>query len=142
MQKTITDEAAKSFVGLMIGETLKGEAIDLTGYEFEVTGGSDDCGFPMRKGVQGARKRVLIAPGVGFHSKRKGIRKRKTICGEAITDKISQINLKITKMGKKNIFEEKKEEAKEGEAPKAEAKEVPKEKKKEVPKEKKEDKKE
>jgi small subunit ribosomal protein S6e len=130
-QRTVSENAAKSFIGLKIGDIVKGETIDLAGYEFLITGGSDFCGFPMRKGTSGARKRILAAGGVGFR-KFRGIRKRKTVCGEAINDKISQINLKILKYGKAKL----EAEAKEGEAPKEAPKkeEKPKEEKKESPK--------
>ena len=130
-QKTITEEAAKAFKGLRIGETIKGEVMDLPGYEFEITGGSDFCGFPMRKGITGIRKRVLIGKGVGFKGGRKGMRVRKTVCGETINEKITQINIKITKQGKKPLTEA--EAA--PEAPAEEKTEKPKEEKKEEPKE-------
>ncbi|MEE9525103.1 MAG: 30S ribosomal protein S6e [Candidatus Woesearchaeota archaeon] len=124
VQKTIEADTAKNLMGLKIGDTVKGEVMDLTGYEFEITGGSDYCGFPMRKGIQGARKRVLIGPGVGFKGGKKGIRKRKTVCGESINETITQINLKITKKGKADLTAGKAE----GESPKEEAKaEAPKE---------------
>jgi small subunit ribosomal protein S6e len=138
----VKDDQAKPLIGKYIGEKIRGEIIDLTGYEFEITGGSDYCGFPMRRDVRGpARKRVLITGGVGLHSKRKGMRKRRTVAGSTIHEKTSQINLKILKMGAKPLVEEpKKEEKKEAkpepkkEEKKAEAK--PKEKKaEEKPKE-------
>jgi small subunit ribosomal protein S6e len=145
VQRTVSENAAKAFIGLKIGDTIKGESIDLTGYEFQITGGSDFCGFPMRKGITGARKSILAQGGVGF-KKYRGIRKRKTVCGEAINEKISQINLKVLKQGKAPLVSaegEKKEgeaapEAK-AEAPKEESKEkpkeeAPKEEKKEAPK--------
>ena len=140
VQKTVEGDAAKNLIGLKIGDTLKGEALDLTGYEFEITGGSDYCGFPMKKGIQGARKKVLIGPGVGFKGGKKGIRKRKTVCGEIINEKVTQINLKVTKKGKADLGgaaeggeapaeeakaeakpDEKKEESKTEEKPKEEA---------------------
>ena len=129
-QKVVGEADAKFFMGKKIGDKFKGESIDLTGYEFEITGGSDDSGFPMRKDVSGVmRKKILTAGGVGFISKRKGMRKRKTVAGNTIYDKTSQINVKVLKHGKKALgeepaAEEKTEEVKE-EAPKAE--EVPKE---------------
>jgi len=123
-QRTASGNAAKAFIGLKIGDAVKGESLDLTGYEFQITGGSDFCGFPMRKGIIGARKRILAEGGVGFR-KFRGIRRRKTVCGEVINDKISQINLKILKHGKAPLAAE----AKEGEAA-PEAKESPKEEKK------------
>ncbi len=41
VQREVKDPAAKAFLGLKIGDSIKGEAIDLQGYDFEVTGGSD-----------------------------------------------------------------------------------------------------
>ena len=117
LQKTVEGDTAKGFIGKKIGEIVKGELMDLTGYEFEITGGSDNCGFPMRKGIAGARKRVLIGKGIGFKGSSKGIRRRKTVCGEAINEKTVQINLKITKKGKAKLegaeSKEEKDEAKE-----------------------------
>jgi len=118
-QRTVGDLKSKDLIGLKIGEMLKGEAVDLPGYEFEITGGSDYCGFPMRKGISGARKRILVVKSVGFKGGREGEKRRKTVCGEKIHDKISQINLKILKEGKTKLTAE----AKEGEAPKEEKKE-------------------
>jgi len=132
-QRTVSENAAKSFIGLKIGDTVKGEAIDLTGYEFQITGGSDFCGFPMRKGIVGVRKRILAEGGVGFRKSVRGLRKRKTVCGEIVSDKISQINLKVLKHGSAPLAAEsgeKKEEAPKAEAPKEAAPE-----KKEAPKE-------
>jgi len=129
-QKTVSENDAKAFIGLKIGDTVKGESINLTGYEFLITGGSDFCGFPMRKGIIGARKKILAEKGVGFRKGKKGVRQRKTVCGEVINEKISQINLKILKHGKaplaaeapKEGEEEKKEAPAPKEAPKEEAK--------------------
>jgi small subunit ribosomal protein S6e len=132
-QRTVSENAAKSFVGLKIGDTVKGEAIDLTGYEFLITGGSDFCGFPMRKGITGVRKRILAEGSVGFRKSISGVRKRKTVCGETINEKISQINLKILKYGKAKLEAEAKPEGEAKEAPKEEKKEAP--KKEEKPKE-------
>ncbi len=106
-QRTVAEPSAKSLIGLKIGNSFKGELIDLTGYEFLITGGSDYCGFPMRKGIAGARKNVLIEKGVGFKGGKKGIKRRKTVCGEAITANTVQINVKITKQGKQVLIEEK-----------------------------------
>ena len=105
VQKTVSEKAAESFLGFKIGDKINGEVIDLTGYEFEMTGGSDYCGFPMRKGIQGARKKILIQQGVGFKGGRKGMYVRKTVCGEAVHDKVTQINLKVVKYGKKALDE-------------------------------------
>ena len=96
---------AKIFIGKKIGDTIK--LPDFSGYEFEIVGGSDYCGFPMRKDVNGpARKRVLITGGVGLHSKRNGMRIRKTVAGNTVYEQTAQINLKVLKAGKKALGEE------------------------------------
>ncbi len=104
-QKIITDQQAKSFIGLNIGENIKGDIIDAQGYEFIITGGSDYCGFPMRRGILGVRKKISILKSIGFRGAEKGIRRRKTVCGHKITDTIVQINLKATKDGSKPLNE-------------------------------------
>ncbi|MFT4343717.1 MAG: 30S ribosomal protein S6e [Candidatus Woesearchaeota archaeon] len=117
-QIEVENDAAKAFLGKKIGQTIKGELIDMTGYEFLITGGSDNSGFPMRQDVQLAGKRkILIVDGVGLKPTRKGMRIRKMVAGAIIGENIAQINLKITKVGAKPLFEEEKptEEEKKGE---------------------------
>jgi small subunit ribosomal protein S6e len=124
-QTEVKDSAASGFVGLNIGEKVKGDDFGLAGAELEITGGSDHCGFPMRKGILGIRKRIAIMKGVGFSGGRKGMKKRKTVCGFKIHDKISQINLKVIKEGSKkpsDVFGKKEEKAEGKEEPKAEKK--------------------
>jgi len=105
IQKEANDDASKGFMGLKIGDTVKGEIVDLHGYEFALMGGSDYCGFPMRKDVAGVgRKKILAYRGTGIRKAMKGIIQRKTVCGNTVHSKISQINLKVTKMGTDNIF--------------------------------------
>ena len=104
-QREIKDAHAKPFLGLNIGESIKGDAFDFAGYEFTITGGSDYCGFPMRGGILGLRKKITIYGGVGFRGSAKGIKKRKTVCGHKIYEKTSQINLKVTKQVSKNLAE-------------------------------------
>lgn len=141
-QKEIKDQQAQPFIGLNIGENINGDQIDLPGYELQITGGSDYCGFPMRKGILGIRKKIKSKGGVGFRIKKKGMQLRKTVCAHKIHDKITQINLKVVKEGTKTLAEilgpkEKKARKKEM---KVEVKEKKEEKKKE--KETKEEKKE
>jgi len=104
-QKEIKDELARPFIGLNLGETVKGDSFEVPGFEFQITGGSDYCGFPMRRGILGMRKRLTILGGTGFRGAEKGIKRRKTVCGHKIHDKISQINLKVTKPGAKKLHE-------------------------------------
>ena len=104
-QKEI-EQKASGFMGKRIGEKVKGDSLGLTGYEFEVTGGSDAQGFPMRKDVEGiARKKVLLSRGVGFKTKVRGLRKRKSVRGNTVSSSISQINVKIATYGSKPIEE-------------------------------------
>ena len=62
-QKEVKEDSAKGFLGLKIGDKVKGELLDLAGYEFEITGGSDYAGFPMRADVPGAARKRILAMG-------------------------------------------------------------------------------
>ena len=107
VQKELDDKATKSLIGLKIGDSVKGELIDLQGFDLQLTGGSDYCGFPMRRDVQGTgRKKILAYQGVGFRKDRKGILQRKTVCGNTVHAKIAQVNLKVVKHGNAGIFDE------------------------------------
>ena len=124
-QREVKDEQAQQFLGKRIGDNVKGDGAGLSGYEFEITGGSDNCGFPMRRDVKGAgRKRIFAVKGTGVKKKEKGIKQRKTVCGNKIYENISQINLKVLKQGKENLL-----------AAEAKAEDKPAEKPKEVKKE-------
>jgi small subunit ribosomal protein S6e len=117
-QKEIKDDQALVLHKKRIGETVSGDKLGMPGYEFELTGGSDKCGFPMRKGISEPRKKVMISGGVGFSgkdrnkNKQKGLFKRVTVCGEMVTKIIRQINLKVIKEGPKPLAEAPAEEAK------------------------------
>ncbi|HEX55340.1 MAG: 30S ribosomal protein S6e [Candidatus Altiarchaeales archaeon] len=102
-QREVKDEIAKRFKGMKIGDAIDGAFLGMSGYKLVITGGSDRDGFPMKKGVHGARRvRILMSKGVGYRGKQ-GVRRRKMVRGEVIDDDIVQINLKITKFGKKSI---------------------------------------
>lgn len=105
-QQSVKDEAARSLIGLKIGDKVGGEIIGLGGFEFILTGGSDYCGFPMRKDVQGiGRKRILAVAGTGLHKLERGIRQRKTVSGNTVHERTAQLNLKVLKEGRDNLFE-------------------------------------
>jgi|SRR3989338_2536183 len=116
-QKEVKSPQADELLKKRIGETISGDLFGFSGYEFLVTGGSDKCGFPMRKGIQMPRKRVLIGKSVGFSGlnrnskKQPGLIRRRTVCGEMITKIIHQVNLKTVKEGAEALgpVEEKKE---------------------------------
>ncbi len=87
---------AEVFIGKKIGEKIAGELFGMTGYEFEITGGSDKDGFPMRKDIEGTRRiKILLSDGPGFNPEEKGQRERKSVRGNTIDEDIVQINLKI-----------------------------------------------
>lgn len=111
-QKELKDQQAESFHGKRVGDTVTGDSIGLAGYEFLITGGSDKCGFPMRKGIQMHRKQVLMRKGTGFSGKDRtgkkqlGLVKKRTVCGERITSIITQVNLKAVKEGSQPLGKE------------------------------------
>jgi len=100
-KKDLSADESKELMGIKIGDKVKGDKIGFLGYEFEMTGGSDFAGFPMRKDVSGTtRKRILIVSGVGTRHKRKGTRLRRNVAGNTVFAKTAQINLKVIKAGK------------------------------------------
>ena len=111
VQREVKEDSRKPFHGLRLGAKVRGELLDLTGYEFTLSGGSDDAGFPMRRDVEGtARKRLLTGNGVGIKRPlTKGQRIRKTVSGNTVGLQTAQLNLKIDKMGTQDIFPKKEE---------------------------------
>src|SRR3989338_656447 len=104
--KDVKDPDARRFLGMKIGDNVKGELMDMTGYEFTITGGSDSAGIPMRKDLNGiARKRILAVSGVGIKPGRRGMKQRKIVAGNTIYERTAQINLKITQQGKEPLVE-------------------------------------
>ena len=118
VKKELKEEQAIGLHGKKIGDKFYGEILDMPGYEFEVAGGSDYCGFPMRKDVQGTmRKAILMTTGTGNKYVRKGMRLRRTVAGNTIFNKTTQVNLKVVKHGAEPLI---KEEAKPAEEEKKE----------------------
>jgi small subunit ribosomal protein S6e len=120
------DEKKFRFEGMKIGDTIKGGLIGFPNYEFEITGGSDSSGFPMRKDVHGpVKKKILVSKrGIGYRqkgekrrrkttrgkdTKRKGEKKRKTVRGNEVTFDMTLINLKVLKYGEAELFKIEKE---------------------------------
>lgn len=115
VQKELSEEQSKALLGKKIGDKISGELLGFKDYEFEIRGGSDNCGFPMRKDVPGTgRKKILSVKGTtgvqGWKTYKKGgktlkkrigkgVRIRKTVCGNTINEKTSQVNLKVLKEG-------------------------------------------
>ena len=100
----VKDHHANSLLGKKIGDEVDGIFVSLPGYKLQITGGSDHQGFVMRKDVDGtSRRRLLLSKSVGFSPQKKGMRKRRTVCGNIITEGISLINMKVIKSGAKPI---------------------------------------
>lgn len=117
-QITVSGRSAEFIIGKKIGDEVDGIFANLPGYKLKITGGTDKDGFPMRSDLTTARrKKVLISKGVGFNPEHEGIRKKRSIRGNTISQEISQINLKIITHGSKPLNEllktEKKAEKKE-----------------------------
>jgi len=145
VQREVKDDAVNGFLGKKVGEKISGELLDLAGYEFEISGGSDLCGFPMMPSLPGSsRRRIYTTQGVGIHKKikftkkgdrkirrkRKGVKQRKSVSGNTVSPQVSQINLKILKHGAKPLIE--KQESAQGESGEASKEENKQEAKPEV----------
>ena len=109
--------------GKSLGDKFDGKEIkpELEGYELEITGGSDNAGFPMSKDVEGlGLKGVILKKGWGMKDNREGLRLRKTVRGKILSSTTALVNLKVLKAGNKSLADifpeqvkqEKKEEIK------------------------------
>lgn len=99
-KKLLKDDECKPLMGKKVGEKVNGTTIGLADYELQVMGGSDFCGFPMRKDVDGTmRKKILLTKGVGIRNQEQGLRRRKNVAGNTIYAKTVQVNLLVTKKG-------------------------------------------
>jgi small subunit ribosomal protein S6e len=105
--KTIKFETEnENIIGKKIGEVISGSDIseELSGYELEIRGTSDISGIPGQKGLEGASyHRKLLTFGHGMKDRRKGIRLKKTLRGEEISQKTMQINTIVKKQGHKKF---------------------------------------
>jgi small subunit ribosomal protein S6e len=117
---------AVPLIGRRLGESVDGSVVGMPGLKLQVTGGSDRDGFPMRPNIHGGvRVSVIVSKSVGFHPKREGERRRKTLRGNVLTEDIVQVNMKILERPKKAEKPRKERKAK-GEAgePEKEVKEA------------------
>ena len=95
---TLEGPRAQPLIGKRIGDLLDGSILGLSESKFQITGGSDKSGFPMRSDVHGGVKiSIILSSGVGFKASGGGNRLRKKVRGNIITDEIVQINLKSLK---------------------------------------------
>ena len=115
------ESETEELFGKELHNTVSGKDIssDLEGYEFEITGASDNAGFPSHEGASGiGLKKLLLTYGKGMHKRPRregkkklsnpkpdGLRMRKTVRGKVLSPDIVQINLKVLKEGKKALSE-------------------------------------
>ncbi len=118
----ITGANYNHFLGKKIGDSVDGMFVGdgeivLNGYRLEITGGSDVTGRPMRPDLDGSGvKSVLITAGIGYKGKKfvnknskeyrykyDGLRRRRNLRGNIISQDTRQINLKVVESGKGSL---------------------------------------
>ncbi len=116
---------AAPLVGKRVGEVMDGSPFNLAGHQIQIMGGSDKDGFPIRPSVHGGvRRHVVLSGGVGYHPSSEGMRRRKTVRGNIISEDIVQLSVKIVERPKKTKESKEGKDAKETKKPK-EKKEAP-----------------
>jgi len=125
----IEEEAKKTYLyGKKIGEEIEGGPLGFPGYKFIIRGGSDIAGFPHIKGIPGPQlKQVLKSGPPGYRPRKfrvekktggykiinlKGVRVKKTVRGEELSERTRQVNLMIKERTGKTIEEMSDEEIK------------------------------
>jgi small subunit ribosomal protein S6e len=100
-QLEIKDPDSQRLLGLRIGDvvdaSLLGEALKLpNGFRIRITGGSGIEGAPMLPTITGPVKRYALLRGPpGYHPKNRGIRRRKLVRGDTVSDQVVQLNAVI-----------------------------------------------
>lgn len=103
-QVQVSGHHANSLIGKKIGDEVDGIFISLPGYKLQITGGTDKDGFTMRADLPGmGRRRVLLSESIGFNPTEQGMRKKKSIRGNTVSQDIVQINMKVTKFSSRPI---------------------------------------
>ena len=103
-QVEVSGHHANSLIGKKIGDEVDGIFISLPGYKLQIEGGTDKNGFAMRRDFPGVgRRRLLLSKGKSFRPKEKGMRKKKSVRGNTISQEIVQINMKVIKHSSRPI---------------------------------------
>ena len=103
-QIPVSGHHANSLIGKKLGDEVDGIFISLPGYKLQITGGSDKEGFPMRSDLPGVgRRRILVSESKGFRPIENGLRRKKSIRGNTISQDVVQINMKVVKYSSKPI---------------------------------------
>ncbi len=104
-QKVLPDNI---FLNKKVGEKISGEELGLEGYELEISGASDNAGFPVRKDLFGVGRKQLVltaGPGLRLKNAEQGIRVKKTVTSNNIDQNIVQVNVKVLLYGQKSVIE-------------------------------------
>jgi small subunit ribosomal protein S6e len=104
-QREVKEEKANRMGTLKVGDEFDGALVGLVGYTLKITGGSDKAGFPLKKGVQGTKRAMILMEGGVGYKPTSDVRKRKRVRGEKIADDVAQINTSVSKRAKKTIEE-------------------------------------
>lgn len=97
-----------NLLGKKVSDKIDGTLIGFKGLELEITGGSDNAGFPMRADIPSHnRKKILTSnKSVGINIKAHGCKVRKTVRGGIIAEDIAQVNFKVIKGNTDQYFKE------------------------------------
>lgn len=112
VSQELKDKVANPLLGLKIGDVIDSNIVGIDG-KMQITGGSDKSGTPMRPDLHGGvKKYILLARGVGMRNRTQGIRIRKLIRGNMVTEEIYQLSSKLLegKLPDKSIEEQSVEE--------------------------------
>ncbi|MHA1616105.1 MAG: S6e family ribosomal protein [Candidatus Njordarchaeales archaeon] len=118
----IEDENVKTFFySKRVGDIIEGDSIGFPGYKFQIRGGSDIAGFPHLKGIPGTGlKQVLKSGPPGYRPRKykvekktggykiinlKGVKKKKTVRGEELSEWTRQVNMVILERGGRAVHE-------------------------------------
>ncbi len=102
-QLTLSREKSSKLLGLKIGDTFDGSLVGLAGYTLRIAGGSDKAGAPMLPSISGpVKKYVLLSSPPGLRPTEDGLRKRRFVRGNTVSEDTVQLNtVIIRKSGKK-----------------------------------------
>ena len=102
----IEDAQLRPLVGTRIGMTIDGSFAGMQGYKLKLTGGTDKDGIPMRPDVHGsAKSRIVLSGGVGYKPKDNGMKKRKVVRGNTISQETTFLNFAVIEAPKKKVAE-------------------------------------
>ena len=112
-QLVVEGDKAVALLNSKINDIIEGDTIGLPGYKLKITGGSDNSGFPLMKGIGGAIKTSVLRK-VATSGRNNGMHERLTVRGSTISSDTVQVNTMIVEYGStpvSELFPEKKKEA-------------------------------